>query len=164
MTSLQILVTRSEKTLTLAESCEGSLNFLLKAPVLAGCEDGGTARGTYACGKWLQDKPDALASAPPWSENPWANPYGPFFLPLLEAATGQYSSFAIHGSRGPVFGGFPKPPLAPGLAGFFLELQPLRYLFCAPGSLRLANHDLAKLFELTTQARFVRAPMTVVVK
>ena len=164
MTSLQILITRSEKTLTLAESSDGRLSFLLKAPILAGCEDGGLARGSYAGGKWLQDKPQAVAGAAPWSQDPWANPYGPFFLPLLESASGQYSSFAIHGSRGPVFGGFPKPALSPGLAGFFLEPQPSRYLFCAPGSFRLANNHLAELFDLTTQARFVRAPMSVTVK
>jgi hypothetical protein len=164
MTSLQILITRSEKTLTLAESDDGKLVFLLKAPILAGCEEGGTTRGTYACGKWLKDKGNAIAGAAPWSEDPWASPYGPFFLPLHEAASGQYSTYAIHGTRGPVFGGFPKPPLPPGLAGFFLEQQPGRYLFCAPGSIRLANHHLARLFDLTTQARFVRAPLSVTVR
>ena len=164
MTSLQILITRSEKTLTLAESRDGELSFLLKAPVLAGCDEGGATRGTYAAGKWLKDKANVLAGATPWSEDPWANPYGPFFLPLHDAASGQYSSFAIHGTRGPVFGGFARPPLPPGLAGFFLEPQPQRYLFSAPGSFRLANHDLAQLFDLTTQARFVRAPVSVTVK
>jgi hypothetical protein len=164
LTSLQILITRSEKTLTLAESSEGRLSFLLKAPILAGCEDGGVARGSYACGKWLQDKPDTVAGAAPWSQDPWTHPYGPFLLPLHEAASGRYSRFAIHGSRGPVFGGPRKPPLPPGLAGFFLEPQPSRYLFCSPGSFRLANNHLAQLFELTTQARFVRAPMSVTVK
>ena len=164
MTSLQILITRSEKTLTLAESCNGSLSFLLKAPVLAGCEEGGAARGTYACGKWLKDKANAFAGATPWSEDPWAGAYGPFFLPLHEAESGQYSSFAIHGGRGPAFGRYPKPPLPAGLAGFFLEPQPSRYLFCAPSSFRLANHHLAQLFDLTTQARFVRAPVSVTVR
>ena len=164
MTSLQILITRSENTLTLAECSDGHLSFLLKAPILAGCGEGGARRGTYSCGKWLKDKPNALAGATRWSEDPWANPYGPFFLPLHEGESGPYSSYAIHGTRGPVFGGFPKPPLAPGLAGFFLEPQPQRYLFCAPESFRLANHDLARLFELTTQARFVRAPVSVTVK
>ena len=164
MTSLQILITRSEKTLTLAESHDGNLAFLLKAPILAGCDEGGTARGSYACGKWLKDKPNTSAGATPWSQDPWASPYGPFFLPLHDCANGQYSTYAIHGSRGPVFGGFPKPPLAPGLAGFFLEPRPDRYLLCAPGSIRLANHHLAQLFDLTTQARFVRAPLLVTVK
>jgi hypothetical protein len=154
LTSLQILITRSEKTLTLAESSGGSLHFLLKAPILAGCDDAGLARGCYAGGKWLQDKP----------EDPWAHPDGPYFLPLHDADSGRYSAFGIHGSRGPVFGGFPKPDLPPGLAGFFLEPQPGRYLFRAPGSFRLANHHLAQLFDLTTQARFVRAPMSVMVK
>jgi len=154
LTSLQILITRSEKTLTLAESSEGSLNFLLKAPILAGCDDSGLARGSYACGKWLEDKP----------EDPWSHPDGPWFLPLHDAASGRYSSFGIHGSRGPVFGGFAKPALPPGLAGFFLESQPARYLFRAAGSFRLANHHLAQLFDLTTRARFVRAPMSVLVK
>jgi hypothetical protein len=164
LTSLQILITRSEKTLTLAESRDGELAFLLKAPILAGCGESGPARGSYDCGKWLQDKPNALADAAPWSEDPWANPYGPFFLPLHEAATGRYSGFAVHGTRGPVFGGIARPPLPAGLAGLFLETQPERYLFVAPGSIRLANHHVAQLFDLTTQARFVRAPMSVTVK
>ena len=154
MTSLQILITRSEKTLTLAESSDGKLNFLLKAPILAGCDDAGLARGSYAGGKWLRDPVD----------DPWAHPDGPFFLPLHDAASGRYSSFGIHGSRGPVFGGFPKPELPPGLAGFFLETQPARYQFRAAGSFRLANHHLAQLFDLSTQARFVRAPVSVLVK
>jgi hypothetical protein len=154
LTSLQILITRSEHTLTLAAASGGSLDFLLKAPILAGCDDAGPARGSYAGGKWLRDKVG----------DPWAHPDGPYFLPLLDAASGRYSSFGIHGSRGPVFGGFPKPDLPPGLADFFLETQPARYQFRAPGSFRLANHHLAQLFDLTTQARFVRAPLSVTVK
>jgi hypothetical protein len=154
LTSLQILITRSEKTLTLAESSDGSLNFLLKAPILAGCDDAGLPRGSYAGGKWIRDRAD----------EPWMRADGPYFLPLHDAASGRYSAFGIQGSRGPVFGGFPKPDLPPGLAGFYLEPQPARYLFRAAGSFRLANHHLAQLFDLTTQARFVRAPMSVTVK
>jgi lipoprotein-anchoring transpeptidase ErfK/SrfK len=163
-TTLDIVVSLSDKTLTLTEAVGIAKTILMSASVVSGCDDTGTPAGIYKGGKWIRDKTNPTHGPAPWSKDPWGNPYGPYFLPLNDSKTGRYTTYGIHGTRGPLAGNFEKPPLPQGLMGFFLGKDEAKYLYCSHGCVRLSNQNIAKLFELTTRTKYAGVTITVTIK
>jgi lipoprotein-anchoring transpeptidase ErfK/SrfK len=161
---LRIDVSLSGRTLTLANVSGAKPIELLRANVVTGCEDSGTPAGAYVVGKWVKDKTNAKHGPKPWSQDPWGNPYGPYFLPLNDAKTGKYTTYGIHGTRGPMAGGMEKPPLPQSFMSFFLGDEQARFLYCSHGCIRLSNQNIKKLFDLTTQPELAGVQISVVVK
>ena len=162
--TLEIVVSRTNNTLILTETVGTSTTNLLSANIVSGCEDTGTPAGSYTASKWIKDKTNPTYGTTAWSKDPWGNPYGPYFLPLNDGKTGRYTTYGIHGTRGPLFGNFEKPPLPKGLVGFLLGVNEAKYLYCSHGCIRLLNQNIAKLFELTTQSKYVGVSILVSVK
>jgi len=162
--SLNIVISRSEKTLVLTEFSNNVTTTLLAAPIVTGCDEAGTPKGSFFGGKWVRDKTNPAHGRIPWSKDPWANPYGPFFLPLHDAKSGTYTTYGIHGTRGPLAGNFEKPPIPKGLLGIFLDDEKTKYLYCSHGCVRVSNSNISKLFELTSQARFIGTRIKVTIQ
>ncbi len=162
--SLEIVVSLTDKKLTLTELADGKRTELMTADVVTGCDGSGTPKGSYKGGKWIKDKTNPTHGPTPWSKDNWANPYGPYFLPLNNAKTGKYTTYGIHGTRGPLFGNYEKPPLPKGLLSFFIEADQAKYLYCSHGCIRLSNQNITRMYELTTQARYAGATIAVSVK
>jgi hypothetical protein len=137
---------------------------LLKANVVSGCEDTGTPAGQYKAGKWIKDKTNPAHGPTPWSKDPWANPYGPYFLPLNNPNTGAYTTYGIHGPRCPLTGNFEKPPVPEGLLRLFVDRDDAKFLYCSHGCVRLSNQNITKLFELTTQPRYAGMSILVTIE
>ena len=108
---LRIRISKADRSLNLVHENDGKEGLLMKASVVAGCDGTGTPSGTFRGGKWIKDKTNPMHGPTPWSKDPWGNPYGPYFLPLNDAKTDRYTTYGIHGTRGPMFGNFEKPPL-----------------------------------------------------
>jgi lipoprotein-anchoring transpeptidase ErfK/SrfK len=161
---LEIVVSRADKLLTLSELLDSSTSTLLTAPIVSGCEDTGTPAGVYKAGKWIKDKTNPTHGPVPWSKSPWANPYGPYFLPLNDAKTGKYTTYGIHGTRGPLVGNFEKPPLPQALVGLFVGDDEAKFLYCSHGCIRVSNQNISKIFEMTTRTKYVRAIISVTIK
>lgn len=161
---LDIVVSISNKTLTLTETIGATKTDLMSVSVVSGCDGNGTPAGIYKGGKWIKDKTNPAHGPKPWSKDPWSNPYGPYFLPLNDGKTGRYTTYGIHGTRGPLAGNFEKPPLPQGLMSFFLGEDEAKYLYCSHGCIRLSNQNITKLFELTTNAKYAGVTITVTVK
>jgi lipoprotein-anchoring transpeptidase ErfK/SrfK len=163
-TTLDIVVSRSDKILTLTETLSSIRTVALTASVVSGCEDTGTPAGSYKGGKWIKDKTNPTHGPKPWSKDVWGNPYGPYFLPLNDAKTGKYTTYGIHGTRGPLFGNFEQPPLPQGLVSVFIGDDAAKYLYCSHGCVRLSNQNIVKLFERTSQAKYVGVTVSVTIK
>lgn len=162
--SLHIEVSKSAGTLKLIETIGNTTTTLLEGPVVTGCDGSATPAGSYIGGKWIKDKINPTHGPIPWSKDNWANPYGPYFLPLNNAKTGKYTTYGIHGTRGPLTGNFEKPPLPQGILSFFVEDDTAKFLFCSHGCIRLSNQNIRKLYEITTQPKYTGVPITVTVK
>ncbi|WP_293370275.1 L,D-transpeptidase [Nevskia sp.] len=161
---LEITVSRSDKMLSLVETIGSAATTLLTASIVSGCEDTGTPAGVYKAGKWIKDKTNSTHGPTPWSQNPWGNPYGPFFLPLNDAKTGKYTTYGIHGTRGPRAGNFEKPPLPQGLMRFFVGEDEAKFLYCSHGCIRVSNQNISKIFELTTKPKYAGTTISVTIK
>lgn len=161
---LEVSVSRSDKTFTLVETVDSKSTTLLTADIVSGCEDTGTPAGSYKAGKWIKDKTNPSHGPTPWSKDPWGNPYGPYFLPLNDPKTGKYTTYGIHGTRGPLAGNFEKPPLPQGLMSFFVNDEEAKYLYCSHGCVRMSNQNISKIFELTTKPRYAGSTISVTIK
>lgn len=161
---LEITVSRSDMTLTLVEMVGSTSTTLLSASVVSGCDDTGTPSGAYTAGKWIKDKTNPIHGPTPWSKDPWGNPYGPYFMPLNDSRTGKYTTYGIHGTRGPLAGNFEKPPLPQGLMSFFVGNDNARYLYCSHGCVRVSNQNITQMFELTIKAKYAGSTISVTVK
>jgi lipoprotein-anchoring transpeptidase ErfK/SrfK len=151
---LAITVSRVDRSLALVETVSTASTTLLTAQIVSGCDDTGTPAGSYKGGKWIKDKTNITHGPTPWSKDPWRNPYGPYFLPLNDAKTGKYTTYGIHGTRGPLAGNFEKPPLPQGLMSFFVGEEESKFLYCSHGCVRISNQNITKLFELTTKQKY----------
>lgn len=116
--------------------------------ILSGCEGSATPVGEYKAGNWVKDKTNAQHGPTAWSKDPWGNPYGPYFLPIHTKA-GKYTTYGIHGTRGPGWSPFLAPPVPQGLLGFFTSDDSAKFLYCSHGCIRVANPDIQKLFAAT---------------
>jgi lipoprotein-anchoring transpeptidase ErfK/SrfK len=161
---LEIFVSRSNKTLTLVETIDSASTTLLTASIVSGCEDTGTPPGLYKGGKWIKDKTNPIHGPTPWSKDAWGNPYGPYFLPLNDAKTGKYTTYGIHGTRGPLVGNFEKPPLPQGLLRIFVGDDEAKFLYCSHGCVRVSNQNISKIFELTSKLKYARTTITVTIQ
>lgn len=161
---LEITVSRAENNITLTEIVGPSRQILLDVRVVSGCEGTGTPAGLYHVGRWMKDKTNPAFGPIPWSKDPWGNPYGPFFLPLNSSDTGAYTTYGIHGTRGPLLGNFEKPPVPEALLALIVGGDNAKYLYCSHGCIRLSNQNVAKLFKLTTQPQFVGTDIVVEIK
>lgn len=162
--ALSIVVERNAGRLTLSEAASDGRRLLLSANIVPGCGYSGTPEGTYVGGTWIKDKTNPAHGPVPWSTEPWRNPYGPYFLPLNDARTGRYTTYGIHGTRGPLAGNFEKPPVPQRLLAAVLGDNEARYLYCSHGCVRLSNQNIVKLFEITTQPRLARTRITITIK
>ena len=160
---LLITVDRASTQLELSEAVSDGRRTLMSASIVSGCGDSGTPPGNYKGGRWVKDKTNAAHGPTPWSKDPWRNPYGPYFLPLNNARTGVYTTYGIHGTRGPMGGNFEKPPVPEWLLKRFMDEEQARYLYCSHGCIRLSNQNIVKLFEVTTQPRLMAVPLFVVI-
>ena len=161
--SLDIAVSLSDKSLVLTETLGTVKTVLLHAAIVSGCDATGTPSGAYNGGKWIKDKTNPSHGPVPWSKDQWANPYGPYFLPLNDSKTGKYTTYGIHGTRGPVAGNFEKPPLPKSLMTLFVG-DDAKYLYCSHGCIRLSNSNITDMFNLTTRPKYVGVMITVTIK
>ena len=161
---LEITVSRSDKMLAHRNDRLRSDNTAHCKHCFRVCEDTGTPVGVYKAGKWIKDKTNSTHGPTPWSRDPWGNPYGPFFLPLNDAKTGKYTTYGIHGTRGPRAGNFEKPPLPQGLMSFFVGDDEAKFLYCSHGCVRVSNPNISKIFELTTQPKYAGTTISVTIK
>lgn len=162
--SLEIIVSLVDKTVTLTETVGATTTELLKADAVAGCEETGTPAGKYYAGKWIKDKTNPTHGPTAWSKDNWSNPYGPYFLPLHDPKTKKYTTYGLHGTRGPLFGNFEKPPIPKGLLNFFIDDKEAKFLYCSHGCVRVSNQNITKLFETTTKAKYAGVTISVTVK
>lgn len=161
---IDIVVLRKESNLTVTLKDNSKQVALFQADIVSGCEDSGTPNGRYKTGKWIKDKINPVYGRTPWSQYPWGNPYGPYFLPLYDAKTNKYTTYGIHGTRGPLLGNFSKPPIPQSLLSLFVEKNHARYLYCSHGCIRLSNRNITKLFELLTRPSYAGASVAVTVE
>jgi len=162
--ALDIAVSLTDKTLTLTETADATKTVLMTASVVSGCDGTGTPAGSYKGGPWIKDKTNPIHGKTPWSKDNWANPYGPYFLPLNDAKTGRYTTYGIHGTRGPLVGNFEKPPLPQGLMSLFVGDEEAKYLYCSHGCVRLSNENISKLQEITTRSKYAKVTISVTIK
>lgn len=163
--TLAITVVKSDRTFTLAESKGTATTVLLEGNIVSGCDDSGTPSGLYKAGKWIKDKTNPTFGPKPWSKDHWGNPYGPYFLPLNDSKTGKYSTYGIHGTRGPLIGNFEKPPLPEGILRFLVgDNDSTKHLYCSHGCIRVSNQNITKLYESTVQSRYIDTVMSVTIK
>ena len=163
--TLAIAISKSGRTLTLTETAAGKSSALLQAGIVSGCDESGTPSGTYTAGKWVKDKTNPTHGPKPWTKDPWGNPYGPYFLPLNNRESGRYTTYGIHGTRGPLVGNFEKPPVPEGVLRFFVgDDQATKFLYCSHGCVRLSNQNITKLYEITVQPKYVGRAILVSIK
>ena len=114
---------------------------LYKAKAITGCPGHDTPEGDFKAGNWIKDKTNSKYGPKPWSQDPWGNPYGPWFLPINDKK-GQYTTYGIHGTAGPGWSPFVKP--------FFSELWSNEndYLTCSHGCVRQSNRDIRKFHDI----------------
>jgi lipoprotein-anchoring transpeptidase ErfK/SrfK len=140
---------------------DNSNEILLEADIVSGCEGNDTPTGKFKAGKFIKDKTNPKYGSVPWSKDPWGNPYGPYFLQILNLK-GVYTTYGIHGTRGfdGVLGAFEKPPIPKWMLGLFVEDDAAKYSYCSHGCIRISNNNIAKLFTLITKRR--TSPKTII--
>lgn len=122
--------------------------ILLEADIVSGCDGYETPRGKYIAGKWIKDKTNPIHGSVPWSKDRWGNPYGPYFLKILDLK-GRYTRYGIHGTRGPM-SIFEKPPLPKAILEWFIDDEEANFLYCSHGCIRISNYKIGEMFRLTT--------------
>ena len=119
-------------------------NQIFKEDAVTGCPGNETRLGTYTAGKWQPNKKNNEYPTP-WNVDNWANPYGPYFMPLYK--DGKYSTYGIHGTKGPGYSPFEKPPLSQYWS------HQSDYLYCSHGCVRVSNKDIQKLHDLLPDSK-----------
>jgi lipoprotein-anchoring transpeptidase ErfK/SrfK len=120
----------------------------MQVPIVHGC-DGSSPVGNFRAGKWIRDKTNPVHGPTPWSKDNWGNPYGPYFLQILNQK-GKYTTYGVHGTRGPADSKSAKPPMPQSLLKWVLGDETTKYLYCSHGCIRISNADIQKLYDLTT--------------
>lgn len=119
--TLGISVMIAKHKLVLTEKIGTTTTVLLEANIVSGCSGFATPSGIYKGGKWIKDKTNTTHGPKPWIKRSLGKSLGPYFLPLNDAKSGKYTTYGIHGTRGPLIGGFEKPPVPEGLLRFFVS-------------------------------------------
>ncbi len=161
---ISIIISKNNYSMQVVAKIAKNSERLMEADIVSGCEDSGTPTGNYRTGRWIKDKTNPIHGPTPWSKDSWNNPYGPYFLPLHDADTNRYTTFGIHGTRGPLIGNFEKPPLPRAILNLVLDDNTSKYLYCSHGCIRLSNQNIVKLFNLTTMGLYAFAPISVVIQ
>ena len=115
-------------------------NSVYKEKAVTGCPDHDTPEGEFVAGDWIKDKTNPKYGPRPWSEDK-TNPYGPWFLPV-NRQDGTYTTIGIHGTAGPGWSPFVKPPFAEWWS------DPDDYLYCSHGCVRQSNPDIIKMHDI----------------
>lgn len=150
---MRIDVDLSDATLVVrkggSESDRDYSTTLLDAAIVSGCDDSRTPTGKFKAGRFIKDKTNPKFGPRPWSKDKWGNPYGPYFLEILNL-NGSYTTYGIHGTRGPdgTLGQFVKPPVPEGVLKWFVDDDAAKYAFCSHGCIRVSNTNIQKLFNL----------------
>lgn len=128
--------------------------ILLEADIVSGCEDSRTPRGYYKAGKLIKDKTNSKFGPIPWSRDQWGNPYGPYFLEILNM-NGSYTTYGIHGTIGfdGILGVFEKPIVPKQVIEMFIDDNDARYLYCSHGCIRISNYKIGKLYSIVFNYR-----------
>lgn len=128
--------------------------ILLEVDIVSGCDGTNTPTGSFKAGKFIKDKTNSKFGPVPWSKDPWGNPYGPYFLQILNLK-GVYTTYGIHGTRGfdGALGYFEKPPIPQWMLGLFVDDDSAKYSYCSHGCIRISNENIKKLFLLITNYR-----------
>lgn len=165
-TSLEIRVSRSASKLKVLQKTSSGESLMMEARIVSGCERTGTPTGNYKAGKWIKDKTNPVHGPKPWSHDKWGNPYGPYFMPLHDAKKDKYTTYGIHGTRGPLFGNFEKPPIPEEVTRLIIgnDAESAKYLYCSHGCIRLSNENIEKLYKLTTQPQFTDVRASIVIE
>lgn len=129
-------------------------NILLETDIVSGCDDSRTPIGKFKAGKFIKDKTNPNFSPVPWSKDPWGNPYGPYFLQILNLQ-GAYTTYGIHGTRGfdGMFGHFVTPPIPQWMLHLFVDDDTAKYSYCSHGCIRIPNEKIKKLFTIVIKGR-----------
>jgi RHS repeat-associated protein len=118
----RIEICQKQRRLTLYDDDES----LMTADIVCGCTNTPTPTGNFTGGDWQKDKVNRKFSGPKgWSEDPWSNPYGPWFLPI----TGS-NGCGIHGTRGWEW-----------MGDTFIDMP----FTCSHGCVRMSNPNIIKL-------------------
>lgn len=137
-----------------AESDSDYENILLEADIVSGCEDSKTPTGKFKAGKFIKNKTNPKFGPVPWSKDPWGNPYGPYFLQVLNLK-GIYTTYGIHGTRGydGLFGHFEAPPIPQWMLDWFVDDDTAKYSYCSHGCIRISNENIKILFTILIKER-----------
>ncbi|WP_089724790.1 L,D-transpeptidase [Candidatus Thiosymbion oneisti] len=127
-------------------------NILLESDIVSGCKDSKTPTGKFKAGKFIKDKTNDKFGPVPWSKDPWGNPYGPYFLQILNLK-GVYTAYGIHGTRGGNTFNFVAPPIPRWMFGWFVDDDTEKYSYCSHGCIRISNRNIKKLFTLVLKER-----------
>lgn len=130
---LRIEVSKQEALLKVFHQKGEATELVMEASIVTGAAGSDTPSGSFTGGKWVKDKTNPRHGPVPWSKDCWANPYGPYFLPLNYARSGAYSTYGIHGTRGPLFGNFEKPPIPQSILSWFMDDDSARFLYASHG-------------------------------
>jgi hypothetical protein len=119
--------------------------IFLEADIVSGCDDSKTPIGEFKAGKFIKEKTNPKFGPVPWSKDPWGNPYGPYFLQILDLK-GKYTTYGIHGTRGfdGMFGHFVTPPAPKGILDLFIDGDIAKYSYCSNGCIRISNSKIKK--------------------
>lgn len=120
-------------------------NSVYKESAVTGCPGYDTPEGEFKAGDWVKDKTNPKYGPKPWSEDK-TNPYGPWFLPIHNQK-GQYTAYGIHGTAGPGWSPFVKPPLAE----WWSDQEDFYY--CSHGCVRQSNPDIIKMHDLIPEPK-----------
>jgi lipoprotein-anchoring transpeptidase ErfK/SrfK len=141
---------------------------IFQAEIVIGADAYPTPTGTFKAGDWEKDKTNTEYGPVPWSESPWRNPYGPWFLRILYK-DGSYTKYGIHGTRGPGWYWDPEPPIPESEVLKILQYSKqnldkhginidethytnfqdqIKYLYHSHGCIRLSNRDIQQLHDL----------------
>jgi lipoprotein-anchoring transpeptidase ErfK/SrfK len=136
------------------ESDAAYKDILLEVDIVSGCDGTSTPTGKFKAGKFIKDKTNSKFGPVPWSKDPWGNPYGPYFLQIVNLK-GVYTTYGIHGTRGldGAFGHFEKPPIPQWMLGIFVDDDSAKYSYCSHGCIRISNENIKKLFTLVMNYR-----------
>ncbi len=115
-------------------------NLVYREEAVIGCPGRNTPEGEFVAGNWIKDKTNPKYGPRPWSKDK-TNPYGPWFLPIY-TKNGTYTSIGIHGTAGPGWSPFVKPPFAEWWS------DPDDYLYCSHGCVRQSNPDIIKMHDI----------------
>jgi len=127
----KIVICQKQKSLTLYDD-DGKP--MMNADVVCGCKESSTPDGTFTAGPWQKNKTNPKFSGPKgWEQDPWGNPYGPWFLPINGS-----NGCGIHGTRGYAW-----------MGDTFIDMP----FTCSHGCVRMSNPNIVKMHQMMPKSK-----------